>query len=164
MSDTENTVNELMQNYQNLFTDTMRKQIEQRTKDISQEVYRRLEHSAKEIVSKFMGMDLKWGSGSNSHIWEIDHCNGRAGNTLVGQYFVNRVQKVVENWLDTHVLEMFSVPDIFSAQQTQAMMSEYKRTFEHCVKKALLEKAEKDAKLYVEQLLKQSDTEIHRGR
>jgi hypothetical protein len=49
------------------------------------------------LIAKCFGMDMRWG---NAGSWEVDHCNGRDGNSIVGKHIKENCQAQVSAYLE----------------------------------------------------------------
>ena len=62
---------------------------------LTQRVHQLLDKSSKEVVMKLLGFNETWGK------WELDHCNGRAGNSAAGDYLKEVQHSAIKDWLQT---------------------------------------------------------------
>ena len=78
---------------------------------IRKKVFQTLEAAKDEVAPKLMGFNKSsFGRG-----WEIDHCNGRAGESMIGDYMRKHQQEGIEQFidqLDLTTLRPFSKTDI----------------------------------------------------
>lgn len=51
------------------------------------------------LMCRLLGLSDRW-SGSR---WEIDHCNGRAGESIAGQFIKQNAAAAAERWLSTQI-------------------------------------------------------------
>lgn len=105
---------------------------------IAEKVKRRLDASSQEITLKLLGFTSRY-----SDTWELDHCNGRAGNSAAGDYLRNTQQDVIQDWFATNLMPVLS-PKIKASLQRE-MNSEYVDHVRTQLRKMTKEKAEKDA-------------------
>jgi hypothetical protein len=61
---------------------------------IPSRVTRALDGRVVEIASKLMGFTDHYGK------WEVDHCNGRSGNSAVGDYLREKCGAAAKEWID----------------------------------------------------------------
>lgn len=61
---------------------------------IEKRVYEILDKRTEEVVAKLLGFSPRWGE------WEIDHCNGRAGQSEAGNYLACAAKGAVVTWLE----------------------------------------------------------------
>lgn len=59
---------------------------------IKENVFNKLNKNKEEILLKVMGFNKNWGR------WELDHCNGRSGESYIGDYLRQVQQKALEEW------------------------------------------------------------------
>lgn len=99
---------------------------------------------SEEIVLKLLGFDNHWGR------WEVDHCNGRGGESAMGDYLRSTQKAAIEQWLRN--VELPAIP----AQATKKMKSdylyEYKEQMAKHLQQAAHKRAEEDAQKIVDQL------------
>ena len=65
---------------------------------LKRRVHALLDESSNEVVMKLLGFKESWGK------WELDHCNGRSGNSPAGEYLKNAQQGAIAEWLKTAAL------------------------------------------------------------
>jgi len=111
---------------------------------VTQDVFDTLNADKDKILAQLLGFSNRWGK------WELDHCNGRAGNSAAGDFLREVQQQAVNEWLST-----VAMPTLSSTQLNQIKSScaaEYKDTFTKTIKRAVVARAEADAKDLVKQL------------
>jgi hypothetical protein len=52
-----------------------------------------LDKRMEETVGKLLGFDTSWGK------WELDHCNGRSGNSAAGDFIREKAREAIKEWL-----------------------------------------------------------------
>lgn len=67
-----------------------------RMEGIKDEVTRVLNANVQEITAKLLGFDNRW-----FYKWELDHCNGRAGNSAAGDYLRKHANDAITEWLSS---------------------------------------------------------------
>jgi len=53
-----------------------------------------LDANSKTATLKLLGFDCRYDNG-----WELDHCNGRSGNSTAGDFFKNVQATAIKEWL-----------------------------------------------------------------
>lgn len=104
-----------------------------------------LEQSRKDIVLKLLGFRESWGK------WEVDHCNGRGGESAAGDFLTKVQQGAIEEWLKTTVM-----PTLDKKTRDSMMKSaqaEYSFNLTRLVQGYAIEQAERDAKAVIAQLV-----------
>lgn len=84
---------------------------------LTKEIIAQLNKERREIVVKLLGFSDRWGN------LEVDHCNGRDRESIVGKYLREQAQVAVQTWMDEHLLVAlekhikgkFSDPKLISA-------------------------------------------------
>ena len=107
---------------------------------IEAHVNEKLNERKDELILKLLGMDNHWGGR-----WELDHCNGRDGNSILGQTMKKLVDSTVEAWL----IKNIKLPKL-TASQIKALKSEYEKEYIREIEKRLRDIAKRDAAEYVE--------------
>src|SRR5690242_18794542 len=63
--------------------------------DLEAFIGRSLNHQLESVVAKVLGFDRRWGERD----WEIDHCNGRSGNSFIGEAISAKAAGLAAQWL-----------------------------------------------------------------
>lgn len=92
--------------------------------DVRAYVFGILDRRAETIVAKMLGFDNHFNG------WEVDHCNGRAGESAAGNYLRRRVGNAVGEWLDKVGADIPPPPKACSAALRKAYADEYAGTAE----------------------------------
>ena len=85
--------------------------------DIEKNVTKMLDARLEELVAKMMGFDYRYGR------WELDHCNGRDGESAAGDWLRNRAKKAIEDWLEKQAGDLPALP----SAAAKSLGSEYQR-------------------------------------
>lgn len=104
-----------------------------------------LDSHTEEAVAKLLGFDNKWGD------WEVDHTNGRQGESAAGDWLRKTAKEEVDKWLATQAGEL---PDL-SAAQKKALRAGYQNELEYHVKERLKARAKDHAEDVAEKLWKE---------
>lgn len=62
---------------------------------IAKYVRETLNKNRDQILLKLLGFDNRWSDGK----WELDHCNGRSGDSIAGDILRQHVAQAVECWI-----------------------------------------------------------------
>jgi len=112
---------------------------------LTRQVTNLLDKASQEIVMKLLGFDIGYGK-----TWELDHCNGRAGNSAAGDYLRKAQSAAITEWLST-----VKLPTLSEAEQKK-LTAEMKHDYEYALKtafsKLILAKAEADAAMLMNKL------------
>ena len=101
---------------------------------VKQKVFDRLDAMQDEIAMKLLGFKQSWGN------WEVDHGNGRSGNSAAGD-FIKRVQQdAIEEWFRT-----VAMPTLSETEQL-ALQKSMQAHYESCLKKDLRSRVASAAK------------------
>ena len=124
-------------------TDEWRK--ENTDEKIREKVFTKLDAKREEVVAKMMGFDNKWGR------WELDHCNGRAGQSFIGNLMTEYTETNLRSWFNESVKEI----DL-SKELTKILINEarkqYKEYFKYALQNAVRDQAIKDANRIIEEI------------
>ena len=112
---------------------------------IRKKVFDTLEAAKDEVAPKLMGFN----KGSFGRGWEIDHCNGRAGESSIGDYMKKHQAKGIQQFIDQ--LELAKLRP-FNATEIQVLRKEYREIVIRETSQAIRARAERDANHLVNQL------------
>lgn len=102
---------------------------------ITKRVQQLLNQNSQEIVLKLLGFDNKYGGK-----WEVDHCNGRDGNSAAGDYLRKVQQKAIQDWFDS-----FDLQDVLSDKDKAAFTSLLKKEIKAAIKNKMYRIAQQKA-------------------
>jgi hypothetical protein len=111
-------------------------------------VHEILDKDKLEIIAKILGFDNHWGE------WEVDHCNGRSGNTFVGQYLTDTVKASVNDWLR---ITLGNLPKL-NKEMINALHKEYIAEFHRVAHSLIKEEASDRAAKLIRQIVRQEIT------
>ena len=112
---------------------------------IRKKVFDTLEAAKDEVAPKLMGFN----KGSFGRGWEIDHCNGRAGESSIGDYMKKHQAEGIQQFIDQ--LELTKLRP-FNATEIQVLRKEYRESVIRKTREAVRARAERDANHLVNQL------------
>jgi hypothetical protein len=105
----------------------------------------------REIVLKLIGFSDHWGR------LEVDHCNGRDKDSIIGKYIRTAATDAIQKWMDDHLKGAFEahVRGKFSdAKVKAAAIKEFDSIFQHALHNAIRELAENMAEQVAEEFSK----------
>lgn len=112
---------------------------------IEERVTKQLDKSCTEITLKLLGFDESWGK------WDLDHCNGRGGESAAGDYLRKVQQAAIQKWLET--VQLPEIPPKLKA----ATVAEYKSAYQNALRQVLYrlatKQAEEDAQFLIGKLV-----------
>lgn len=97
------------------------------------------------ITRQLLGFEKGWDSE-----WRVDHCNGRAGNTAVGDYFRQVQSQAIKEWLET--VKMPELTPTFKKKLASEMRNEYESYLRSTARDLAIQVAKKDAATLVDQI------------
>lgn len=75
---------------------------------IQEEVKKALDDSKQQILRLLLGFKQdSWGK----KVWELDHCNGRSGNSIAGDYLKSSLKPAIDDWLSQADLKSVTMTD-----------------------------------------------------
>ena len=111
---------------------------------VNRSVRRALDARREELVAKLMGFDRRWGSD-----WEVDHCNGRAGESAAGDFLRSLAVEGVKEWLSEQAGNMPDLPK----KAVQALRMEYRDILHDEVRERIAMRAVEKSRQAVERIL-----------
>jgi hypothetical protein len=106
-------------------------------------VFANLEKSKKEILHKLLGFDRK--SFGSSGEWELDHCNGRAGESSAGDYLKEKVAEAIREWLESFKAGIPAPSKQLKREVREEFQRMYKSEIMRVTRSLAVERAEQDA-------------------
>ena len=113
-------------------------------KDIKEALYNQLDSEKEQIIGNLLGFSKSWSSDR----WEVDHCNGRAGESAVGDYLRQIAATEINNWFKS--IQLKKPTKAFQIGVTK----EYTHLFQQKVKAKLHDLADKQADIFIEGYIK----------
>jgi predicted AAA+ superfamily ATPase len=104
-----------------------------------------LEKESKQIVLKLLGFSESWGK------WEVDHCNGRGGQSAAGDYLTKVQQEAIQEWLKGAVMP--TLDKATKASMQKSAQQEYSYNLTRLVREYAVSQAERDAQTVIKQLV-----------
>lgn len=102
---------------------------------LRERVYAKLDGHADTIIVKLLGFNQSFNR------WELDHCNGRSGNSAAGDYLRKKLGPAVDEWLDAQVGKL---PKL-NADAVKSVRDEYSSMFRRALSARLWELAKSRA-------------------
>ncbi len=122
---------------------------------IREQIFERLNRSRDEILLKLLGFNKdSWGDS-----WSLDHCNGRSGNSIAGDYLKKVQQEAVDSWLATTCLPALS--ETQKKQIQSSFRSEFFSTLKDEIQIAARNKAKKLALELVDKMTPIENIDAH---
>jgi hypothetical protein len=112
-------------------------------------VIRQLDQAREEIVMKLLGFNTRY-----DQKWELDHCNGRSGESEAGTYLRNVQAAAIKKWLDS--VELPPMPAQLSRSLQRETVHAYNDRLRAELRSMAHKKAEADAKAYINALTQAS--------
>ena len=133
------TMQEALQSLVPIINEAIHEWLErQNPQAIRKKVFDTLEAAKDEVAPKLMGFN----KGSFGRGWEIDHCNGRAGESTIGDYMRKHQQEGIQQFIDQ--LNLVSLRP-FSKKEIEDMRRDYRQRVINITQRAVRDKAESDA-------------------
>lgn len=96
-----------------------------------------LNRNVQSIISKLLGFDDHWGGDR----WEVDHCNGRSGNSAAGDFIREQAGEAVNEWLKEQARKLPQLPK----KAIISLRAEYLEQLQKNLSRNIREKAATDA-------------------
>lgn len=112
--------------------------------DMAREVRTKLEEHVDKVILKLLGFDNHW-----SRDWEIDHCNGRSGNSFIGDQIAEKASAACVDFVNDAIGRGIEL----TAQQKQAVIKEYREQLFRRVMNRAEVRASREADSIVESVL-----------
>lgn len=112
---------------------------------IKETVISLLNKESKQLVLKLLGFNESWGK------WEVDHCNGRGGQSAAGDYLTKVQQEAIQEWLKGAVMP--TLDKATKASMQKSAQQEYTYNLNRLVREYAVSQAELDAKAVIKQLV-----------
>ena len=110
-------------------------------KALTQRVHKLLDDNAETIVLKLLGFDNRWNN------WELDHCNGRSGESAAGDYLKQVQQEAIQDWL-----KKVKLPEL-NKTLTSVMLKKLEADYKNYLRQYLYEYARKEADKTAKELI-----------
>lgn len=115
---------------------------------LTSRVHQILDKNSKEIVLKLLGFNSNWGS------WELDHCNGRAGESAAGDYLRQVQKKAIDEWLSS--VKLPPMESTVTESMINDCKAEYRRFLDLYLREYAQSEADKHAKEIISSLFSTS--------
>lgn len=115
--------------------------------NLKEKVQQTLSDNTNTILAKLLGFDTRGWSDK----WEVDHCNGRSGESVVGDFIRHLVGEEIAKWL---LEQTANLPNLSKAQ-TKALENEYLSRYKEELRIRLRALAEQKAKQDAEKMFSQ---------
>ena len=112
---------------------------------IKHSVTKMLNKSSEEVVMKLLGFNNRWDSG-----YELDHCNGRSGNSAAGDFIRSANELAVKEWL-----AQVAMPTLDTKTKNRLLKAanhEYEDHLLRQVREAVRKRADADATLIINEI------------
>lgn len=109
-----------------------------------------LEKNAEQATLTLLGFENRWGK------WEVDHCNGRSGESSIGDYMKKVHAVAIKEFFDSLDLKQIITPAL-KKKLTTEIKKTYEWKFQEAVQRAARELAEQHAQKLVNELVKTDD-------
>ena len=122
-------------------TEVAQKWLDDQKTKLESEVVQILNSRREEIVCKLLGFNKRYGNE-----WELDHCNGRAGQSEAGQLLASKIQPTVRAWLEQQAGKMPKLP----AEAIAALKKDYVKGVLDEIRRELYSTSHQEAKRILE--------------
>lgn len=125
-------------------------------KALADKTKRLLDTHSEQVVLKLLGFNKdRW----HDSTWDLDHCNGRAGNSPAGDYLKQAQAETIKEWLSTTALPKLSKPVL--AKLHKNLLSEFEDCYARSLRGLVHSEANKAAKAFFDKLVSESAINKH---
>lgn len=110
---------------------------------LATEISAMLTKERREIVLKLLGFDNSWGR------LEVDHCNGRDKDSIIGRYLRDQAKPIVTAWMEKEIRPIFEAKArerLADAQVRRAVERDFVERFSYHLRANIEREAERLAK------------------
>ncbi len=110
---------------------------------LATEITAMLTRERREIVLKLLGFDHRWGK------FEVDHCNARDKDSIIGRYLRGQAEPIVTAWMEKAIRPIFEAKArerLANAEVRKAVEKDFVERFTYCLRENLNREAERLAK------------------
>lgn len=108
--------------------------------EIKRDLFARMDKAQQQILLKLLGFNNSWGN------WELDHCNGRSGDSAAGDYLRKQQAENIKAWLD-----QVTLPKI-PKKVIDSLVAEYQSNFDREITRHLEVMAKQAATEYLDKV------------
>lgn len=116
--------------------------------NIGRNVKRRLDEHRDKVLMQLLGFEKDSWAGDQ---WKIDHCNGRSGNSPIGDFLKTQQEATIQEWLS-----QIPLPTMTPAMKTsfsKELRDEYKRQISYQLRECATAQAERDLAELMQEVL-----------
>lgn len=129
-----------------LYDATLREYIQENTPEmIKEKLKKEIDKERVSILLKLLGMEKRYATS-----WVVDHCNGRAGESAIGDYLRKTQEESIHELFDS-----IELTGVISEGLKKTLQSEYQRNLNSALKVMAEEKAKQDAAIIMQNLHKE---------
>jgi len=104
---------------------------------LTKRVHALLDKNAEQILLKLLGFDNKYDG-----VWELDHCNGRNGESAAGDYLKKVQQGAIQEWMQQ--IQLPTMPPAFKKKLEKQIQADYQNRINDQLWRLVRDKADKD--------------------
>jgi hypothetical protein len=112
---------------------------------MSEKVEQLLDTQFENTILKVFGFNNHWGD------WEVDHCNGRSGESNVGDWIKKHAEKDFTKWIEKNVKRLPKIPP----KAIESLKKDYQETLLRRLREYLYTAAEAEAKQIIDKYIKE---------
>lgn len=137
--------NEISNFLSNTIKDAIKLWKNKNTKEsITKETLALLDRDKKTIILKLLGFNNSWGE------WELDHCNGRAGNSDIGDKLKDLNSSLIDKWIEE--IEFPELEDTYKSKILKDITKNISHKFEDKLYELITNKVNRAAQEVVDNL------------
>lgn len=125
-------------------------------KALADKTKRLLDTHSEQVVMKLLGFNKDRWNDSN---WELDHCNGRSGNSTAGVFLEKAQAETIKEWLSTVAMPKLS--ELATKKLQKSIKEDFQRYYERALNEWVHVEANKAAEDFFDKLVSESAINKH---
>lgn len=106
-------------------------------------IHKSLNNRRDDTVAKLLGFERDgFGRGDN---WRVDHCNGRSGNSTIGDKLRELIGESLDSWVRSVIADMPDFPDSIRQAAQEEYVSEFRKALRDEIRTAARDHAHEHA-------------------
>lgn len=117
---------------------------------IEKRVHEIINKNVNDVILKLLGFDNRWMSNGT---YEVDHCNGRSGESFVGDYIRSQASEKLKQWADNTNISEVKLPKSAIQDMEREFVSIYTRKLRESLSNRATYLAQQAAEEYLKDLI-----------
>lgn len=117
---------------------------------IERRVHEIISKNTNDVILKLLGFDSRWHSDGK---YEVDHCNGRQGNSFIGDYIRQQANEKLKAWIDKTNISEVVLPKSAIQDMEKEFVAIYTRKLRETLANRAITLAQETAEEYLKDLI-----------